>query len=242
MITSVGMGGSLSCVDNVPIITIDGPSGSGKGSLCQMLARELSWHLLDSGALYRIVGLAAERAGVDFSDELALSELAAGLDVAFMPGESGEPSIVLLSGEDVSTEVRAETTGELASKVAVFMAVRDALMALQQSFSRAPGLIADGRDMGTVVFPQASLKIYLTAGAEVRADRRYKQLKARGQSVNLAALLEDIRARDERDMNRSVAPLKPASDAIVIDSTGKSIDDVYKEVLNHVRTRFDCLA
>lgn len=214
-----------------PIVTIDGPSGSGKGSLCQLLAKQLDWHLLDSGALYRIVGLAAQKRGVDFADEASLAVLAASLNVEFQPGAAGEPANVLLDGEDISQQVRAESSGELASKVAVHNGVRDALMGLQKSFAKAPGLIADGRDMGTVVFPEAAVKIYLTASAEERADRRYKQLKARGQSVNLAALLEDIKARDDRDINRAVAPLKPADDAVVIDSSRLAIEDVYSQVL-----------
>lgn len=214
-----------------PVVTIDGPSGSGKGSLCQLLAKQLGWHLLDSGALYRIVGLAADKRGVDFADEAALAVLAASLNVQFQPGAVGEPANVLLDGDDISQQVRTETTGELASKVAVHNGVRDALMGLQRSFVKAPGLIADGRDMGTVVFPQAPVKIYLTASAEERADRRYKQLKASGQSVNLAAVLEDIQARDDRDTNRTVAPLKPADDAVVIDSSSMAIEDVYSQVL-----------
>ena len=218
-----------------PVVTVDGPSGSGKGSLCQLLAKQLGWHLLDSGALYRIVGLAAEKRGVDFNDEAALALLAASLNVEFQPGKAGEPANVLLDGDDISRQVRAETTGELASKVAVHHGVRDALMALQRSFAKAPGLIADGRDMGTVVFPQAPVKIYLTASAEERADRRYKQLKAGGQSVNLAAVLKDIKARDDRDINRAVAPLKPAEDAVVIDSSSMAIEDVYNQVLAEIK-------
>lgn len=213
------------------VITVDGPSGSGKGSLCQLLAKQLGWSLLDSGALYRIVGLAAERRGVDFADAEALATLAAGLKVRFEPGVSGEPSKVILDNEDISSAVRAETTGSLASQVAVHGAVRDALLGLQREFAGDQGLIADGRDMGTVVFPHAPLKIYLTASAEERANRRYKQLKDSGQSVNLAALLEDIQTRDERDINREVAPLRPAADAVIIDSSLLAIEDVLKQVL-----------
>ncbi len=216
---------------SAPVITVDGPSGSGKGSLCQMLANSLGWHLLDSGALYRIVGLAAVKKDVSFTDEGALAELAAELDVEFKAGESGEPAAVFLDGEDISRQIRHEDSGTYASRVAVYNAVRDALKVLQRSFARAPGLIADGRDMGTVIFPDAQLKIYLTASAQERADRRYKQLINKGHNVNLAALLEDIKARDERDMNREVAPLKPASDAIIIDSTSMAIDDVFNQVI-----------
>lgn len=220
---------------SIPVVTIDGPSGSGKGTICQMLARELGWHLLDSGALYRIVGLAAESQAVDFTDVPALAALAAKLPVEFRPAEAGEPAAVLLDGEDISRQVRAETTGALASKVAVHAMVRDALKGLQRSFAVAPGLVADGRDMGTVIFRDASLKIYLTASAQERAERRYKQLLDKGESVNLAALLEDIQLRDERDMNREVAPLKPAADAIIIDSSATAIKDVFQQVLSHVK-------
>lgn len=220
-----------------PVVTIDGPSGSGKGTICQLLAKALSWHLLDSGALYRIVGLAAERKGVPFDNERALAELAANLDVEFRPGEFGEPAAVLLEGVDISREVRSETSGALASKVAVHNAVREALKGLQRSFAKPPGLVADGRDMGTVIFTDAPLKIYLIASAEERAERRYKQLISKGESVNLAALLEDIKQRDERDMNRPIAPLKPAADAVVIDSTATAIKDVFEQVLGLVSLR-----
>ena len=219
---------------SAPVITIDGPSGSGKGTLCQMLAKKLGWHLLDSGALYRIVGLAAQKQGVSFDDPEALGHLAANLNVEFRPGELGEPAAVILDNEDISDQVRAETTGALASKVAVHNPVREALTGLQRSFAKMPGLVADGRDMGTVIFTDAPVKIYLTASAQERANRRYKQLLAKGESVNLAALLEDIQLRDERDMNREVAPLKPADDAIVIDSTATAVEDVFQQVLSEV--------
>lgn len=222
---------------SVPVVTVDGPSGSGKGSLCQMLAKQLGWHLLDSGALYRIVGLAAERHGVDFNDAEALGQLAASLDVAFLPGAAGEPAKVILEGDDISDQVRTETTGELASKVAVHTPVRQALKGLQHSFAKAPGLIADGRDMGTEIFPDAPVKVFLTASAEERAQRRYKQLLDKGESVNLAALLEDIKLRDERDMNRTVAPLRPADDAQELDTTAMSIDEVFQKVLSLVKAQ-----
>jgi cytidylate kinase len=176
--------------------------------------------------------LAAEQGGVSFDDEAALTKLAAGLQVEFRPGESGEPASVFLEGVDVSRQVRAETTGYLASQVAIYTGVRNALLSLQQSFAKAPGLVADGRDMGTIVFTQAPTKIYLTASAEARANRRFKQLKEAGQSVNLAALLQDIQDRDERDMNREIAPLKPADDAVVIDSSKMAIGEVFKQVIN----------
>jgi cytidylate kinase len=212
------------------VVTVDGPSGSGKGTLCQLLAADLGWALLDSGALYRIVGLAAHQRGVSFEDEAALTELAANLNVRFEAGQAGEPSKVILDDVDISAEVRSEVTGGYASKVAVYQTVRDALKQLQRGFAQPPGLVADGRDMGTQIFPQAPVKIFLTASAEERAKRRFNQLKAKGESVNLAALLEDIKARDDRDTNRAVAPLKPADDAVVLDSTIMSIEEVFEQV------------
>ncbi|MGC8121896.1 (d)CMP kinase [Marinobacter sp. VGCF2001] len=209
-----------------PVITVDGPGGSGKGTVTQMLARKLGWHLLDSGALYRLTALAAIRQQVALDDEPALVRVAAGLDVTFQPTPPGDPARVLLAGEDVTSEIRTETCGDNASKVAVMQPVRDALLQRQRDFRVSPGLVADGRDMGTVVFPDAPVKIFLTASAEERARRRYNQLMEAGVDVNIDALLEEIRVRDERDINRAAAPLKPADDAQVIDSTGLSIEEV----------------
>jgi cytidylate kinase len=216
----------------VPVLAIDGPSGSGKGTLAQMLARQLGWHLLDSGALYRIVGLAAVEQGVDLDDEAKLVCVAEHLDVQFATTNPGEPAAVLLNGRDISNAVRSEQAGYFASRVAVFSRVRQALQGRQRGFARAPGLVADGRDMGTEVFPDAPLKIFLTASAEERARRRYKQLMNKGESVTLAALLEDIQARDRRDTERAVAPLRPADDAVVIDSTHLDIAQVVQQVVD----------
>lgn len=221
----------------VPVLTIDGPSGSGKGSLAQMLAQHLGWHLLDSGALYRIVGLVAVEKDVDLDDEPALAHVAQHLDIEFRAGAVGEPAAVLLNGRDISSDVRSENAGYLASRVAVFPAVRAALLQRQRDFARKPGLVADGRDMGTHVFTDAPLKLFLTASAEERAQRRYKQLINKGEGVTLATLLEDIRQRDKRDSERAVAPLKPALDAVVIDSTALDIAQVFQRALQLLSER-----
>jgi len=211
---------------SAPVIAVDGPGGSGKGTVTQMLAKKLGWHLLDSGALYRLTALAATRQNVSLDDEAALIRVAASLDVAFEPTPEGEPVKVILAGEDVTGDIRTETCGNNASRIAVMQPVRDALLQRQRDFQQKPGLVADGRDMGTVVFPNAPVKIFLTASAQERARRRFGQLNAAGVDVSIDAVLEEIRVRDERDMNRSAAPLKPADDAQVIDSTGLSIKEV----------------
>ena len=207
-----------------PVICIDGPSGAGKGTLSQRLATDLGWHLLDSGALYRMVGFAGRLAAVSLEDSDAVAGIARSLDVDFRPTEGGVS--VWLAGEDVTAHLRTEEGGRDASMVAALPAVREALLLRQQELARPPGLIADGRDMGTVVFQRAPLKIFLTASAEARAERRFHQLQGMGESVRLARLLTDIQQRDARDQSRTVSPLVPAEDAIIIDSTALSADEV----------------
>ena len=207
-----------------PVICIDGPSGAGKGTLSQRLAAELGWHLLDSGALYRVVGFAGRLASVSLEDSDTIAGIARSLDVDFRPTDDGVS--VWLAGKDVTCNLRTEEGGRDASTVAALPAVREALLLRQQELARPPGLIADGRDMGTVVFPRAPLKIFLTASAEARAERRFHQLQGMGESVSLARLLTDIEQRDARDQSRIVSPLVPAEDAIVIDSTALSADEV----------------
>ena len=215
----------------VPVIAIDGPSGSGKGTIARNVASRLGWHLLDSGALYRLVALAATRNGTPLDDADKLAEVARTLDVRFDSDDAGGEQ-VWLGGSVVTDEVRTEECGTGASTVAPLQPVRTALLALQRGFRRMPGLVADGRDMGTHVFPDAELKIYLTASADERAERRHKQLKDKGIDVSLAALSRDIEDRDRRDSERSVAPLRPAEDARILDSSGKSIEAVTETVLD----------
>lgn len=215
----------------VPVITLDGPGGSGKGTVSRIVAQRLQWQFLDSGALYRLVAVAAQADGVAMNDVMALTAIAGGLDTEFRTLSDGGEHI-LLAGVDVTAVVRSEASGDLASRIAAIPAVRLALLQRQRDFRRPPGLVADGRDMGTVVFPDAALKIYLTASAEERAQRRYKQLKEKGISVNLPRLLDEIVARDRRDSDRETAPMKPAPDARVIDTTGSSIEEVVTRVLS----------
>lgn len=218
---------------SVPVITVDGPSGSGKGTVCSLLARRLGWHLLDSGALYRLTALAATRRNIALTDEIAVAEVASRLDVRFIAAQEGmHGQKILLDGEEVGDELRTEEAGAGASQVAALPAVRAALLQRQRDFQQAPGLIADGRDMGTVVFPEAGLKIFLTASAEERAQRRYLQLKDKVAGATLSRLLEEIRERDLRDTQRAVAPLKPAPDALVLDSTSLSIEEVLESILS----------
>jgi len=214
---------------NVPVLTIDGPSGSGKGTVCLLLARALGWHYLDSGALYRSVGLAAAWEQIDLSDAEAVAACAERTVIHFQADE-GEPRVIV-NGKDATHQLRMETAGAAASAIAALPQVRSALTELQRSFRTEPGLVADGRDMGTVIFPDAAFKVFLTASAGERAQRRHKQLKEKGVSVNFTSLLHEIAARDERDANRAVAPLRPASDALFLDSTGRSIGEVVQQVL-----------
>ena len=219
------------------IITVDGPSGAGKGTLCYALAEKLGFALLDSGAIYRVTALAALKRNADLTNETALADLARHLDIQFVP-KNGEVN-VLLGGMDVSHLIRTQEVADAASKVAVFPQVRAALLQLQQDFAKNDGLIADGRDMGTVVFPDAQVKLFLDASAEERAKRRYNQLQNKGISGNFAQILAEIKDRDFRDRNRQVAPLKPAEDALLLDSTALSIDQVIAQALTYIRQRID---
>ena len=217
-------------------MTIDGPSGSGKGTVSRAAARALGWALLDSGALYRLVALAGRKADLSLEDGPGLARLAASFDIRFGSGDSGE-ELVWLDGQEVTAAIRTEGAGNDASKVAALPPVRAALLERQRRFAVPPGLVADGRDMGTVVFPQAEVKIFLTASAAERAGRRHKQLKEKGVAANLAALSLEIAERDQRDMNRAIAPLVASADAVLLDTTGMSVDAVVGRVLEVARGR-----
>ena len=225
--------------ETAPVICLDGPSGVGKGTICLAIAKYLGWHILDSGSLYRITALQVTRSfpdsNVDSINEIQLVEITDKLSISY--AQENEELMIFLNGENITELIRNEKIGAIASKIAVIPAVREALLARQRAFLQQPGLVADGRDMGTVVFPDAVLKIYLTASAEERAKRRYKQLKDKGIDVNLPSLVEELRLRDERDMNRQAAPLKPASDAIIIDTTTLDIKQVTNDVIYWVDQR-----
>jgi cytidylate kinase len=226
----------VSTANPVPVLTVDGPSGSGKGTVGQALATQLGWHFLDSGALYRAVALAAKRKRADVGDAGVLVRIAQDLEARFEI--QGDASVrVVVDGEDVSTAIRSEEISGLASKVAAVPGVRRALLDKQRALRRPPGLVADGRDMGTVVFPDATLKIYLTASPETRAERRYKQLKDKGLGVNLARLAEEIRVRDARDAQRDASPLKPADDAQIVDTSSLTVAQVVGRILDLLRER-----
>lgn len=221
--------------NNIPVITIDGPSGTGKGTLCQLLAKELGWNLLDSGALYRVLAVAAKQHAVDLDNELALEVLAAHLDVQFKSNQVFKSSVVILEGENVTDLIRSQACGDAASVIAQFPKVRAALLERQRGFATAPGLVTDGRDMGTVVFPDACLKIYLDASAEIRAKRRYLQLKEKGISASLAQVVKELEGRDQRDRDRKTAPLQISNDATTIDTSDMSIEQVFEKVLRLVK-------
>lgn len=221
----------MSRTQPVPVLTIDGPSGSGKGTISRRVAEQLGWRLLDSGALYRAVGYVAGAEGLDLSDAAAITRCAQSTRIRFQAATDGGDTRVIVNGHDATDELRTETAGAAASAIASIPSVRQALVDLQLGFRKAPGLVADGRDMGTVIFPDAVFKVFLTASAAERAKRRYKQLKDKGLNVTLGALQREIEARDERDASRAVAPLRPAVDAVLVDTTGMSIDAVVAKVL-----------
>ena len=220
----------------IPILTIDGPSGAGKGTICQHVALAIDWHYLDSGAVYRSLAWVASETGTDPTNELAIIALAADMQLVCEVREN-DTALIKVNGQVIDEELRTEETGEIASKIAKIPAVRQELLAMQQRAAQLPGLVADGRDMGTVVFPDALLKVFLTASAEVRAQRRYEQLQSKGFNVSIARLLEAIQSRDARDSSRSASPLKPAGDAIVIDTSELSIEDVNSQVLDLIKHR-----
>ena len=226
---------------DIPVVTIDGPSGTGKGTLCSRISRWLDWNLLDSGALYRILALLAQQQQVPVADAAGVAALARDLDVRFMAADD-EPVKVILDGKDVGSRIRQEDCGNAASSLAEHGIVRDAILGWQRSFQQPPGLVADGRDMGTVVFPGAGLKVFLTANPQVRAKRRYKQLNVKGINVKFADLVGSIAERDKRDKQRIHSPLKPADGAVVVDTSDSGIDDVFTQVAAIIEKRFDLSA
>ena len=223
--------------ENVPVIAIDGPVGSGKGTVAHRVAAALGFPVLDSGALYRILALVARTRGASFDDPATLARLAGGLDVAFASGDAANPVRTLLAGVDVTGGIRTEQCGNDASRVSAWPEVRDAMLARQRGFRRPPGLVADGRDMGSIVFPDAPVKVFLTAAPRVRAERRHKQLMAKGVDVSVTRLFRELAERDRRDRERAVAPLKPAEDAVVVDTTGLDVDAAVARVLEIARSR-----
>ncbi|RUO22090.1 (d)CMP kinase [Aliidiomarina haloalkalitolerans] len=220
-----------------PVITIDGPSGSGKGTVSRLLSEKLGWHLLDSGAIYRVLAIAAAHHDFGPEDEESLIALATDLDVEFVANEETDLTHVILEGEDITLTIRTEEVGMQASKIAALPRVREALLRRQRAFRELPGLVADGRDMGTVVFPDAEAKIFLTASPEERAQRRFLQLQEKGFDANMNSLIDEIKARDDQDTNRSVAPLKPAEGSLILDSTDMSIDEVLQEILQFAHSK-----
>lgn len=216
--------------EKTPVVTIDGPSGVGKGTLSQLIAKSFGWHILDSGAIYRVLALAAKHHNVSVDDESALCVLADHLDVHFFVDKTHQTVKVVLEGEDVSHVIRLSECAHAASQIAALPLVRNALLKRQQAFQKEPGLVADGRDMGTVVFPDAPVKIFLTATADERAQRRFKQLREQGVDVKIGDILAQVRERDDRDQNRKVAPLEPAQDALVLDTTTMSVQDVFNMI------------
>ncbi|MCP3427425.1 (d)CMP kinase [Opacimonas viscosa] len=222
-------------MQSIPVVTIDGPSGAGKGTLSALIADYLQWHFLDSGAIYRVLAVACVHHDINFADEESIVPLASILDVSF-PTKDNQ-TLVILEGEDVTDVIRTEEVGAQASQIAAYPGVREALLRRQRSFVQAPGLVADGRDMGTVVFPDATAKIFLTASAEARAERRFSQLKEKGHDVTIARLLTDIQARDERDMNRATAPLLPAEDALQLDSSTLNVEQVFEKAKDFILSK-----
>ena len=219
------------------IITIDGPSGSGKGTVSQLVATKLGWHILDSGALYRVLGVAARKNNIDLALHDKVTQLARELDIKFAINSCSGEVEPIYANENLASQIRTDEAGQAASQVAAIPEVREALLARQRDFYQGPGLVADGRDMGTVVFPQAAVKIFLTASAECRAERRFKQLKNKGVSANMRALLDSIKSRDERDRSRPVAPLVPAEGAFVVDSSNLTIDEVVSQIIDFAKEK-----